>query len=172
MVKTGKKASTIVLELKAAFWPFQEPVSEPNSTCGNGQLNRGSLKQTRRNSLSGDGHAPVEDHDMVSSLSHNKKARHIPGCLNVIANLLSRSNYVQSTEWSLHPQVPQMFLPSCKSICHSLEPQASTVHVFSPRPKGLGHGCSEHKLYQSHCLCLPSNGSPAQGDPKSGNATA
>ena len=33
------------------------------------------------------------------------KARHIPGCLNVMADLLSRSNHVQSTEWSLHPQV-------------------------------------------------------------------
>ena len=33
------------------------------------------------------------------------KARHIPGCLNVMAHLLSRSNQVQSTEWSLHPQV-------------------------------------------------------------------
>ena len=33
------------------------------------------------------------------------KARHIPGCLNVMANLLSRSNQVQSTEWSLYPRV-------------------------------------------------------------------
>ena len=33
------------------------------------------------------------------------KARHIPGCLNVMADLLSRSNQAQSTEWSLHPQV-------------------------------------------------------------------
>ena len=33
------------------------------------------------------------------------KARHMPGCLNVMADLLSRSNQVQSTEWSLHPQV-------------------------------------------------------------------
>ena len=33
------------------------------------------------------------------------KARHIPGCLNAMADLLSRSNQVQSTEWSLHPQV-------------------------------------------------------------------
>ena len=147
-------------------------MSKPNSTCGNRQLNRGSLKQTRRNSLSGDGHSPVEDHDMVSSLSHNIEARHIPGCLDVMANLLSRSNQVQSTEWSLHPQVSQMFLSSCRSICHSLEPQASIVRVFSPRPKGLGHRCSEHKLDQSRCLYLPSDGSPSQGDPKSGNATA
>ena len=33
------------------------------------------------------------------------KARHILGCLNVMADLLSRLNQVQSTEWSLHPQV-------------------------------------------------------------------
>ena len=33
------------------------------------------------------------------------KSRHIPGCLNVMADLLSRSNQVQSTEWSLDPQV-------------------------------------------------------------------
>ena len=32
------------------------------------------------------------------------RAMHIPGCLNVMADL-SRSNQVQSTEWSLHPQV-------------------------------------------------------------------
>ena len=33
------------------------------------------------------------------------KTRHISGWLNVMANLLFRSNQVQSTEWSLHPQV-------------------------------------------------------------------
>ena len=38
-------------------------------------------------------------------------ARHIPGCLNVIADLLSRSNQVQPTERSLHLQV-------FKQICH------------------------------------------------------
>ena len=55
---------------------------------------------------------------------------------------------------------------SCGSICHSPEPQTSTVRISCPRPKGLGHRCSEHKLGGSHCLCLPSNGSPSQGDPK------
>ena len=101
------------------------------------------------------------------------KARHIPGCLNVMADLLSRSNQVQSTEWSLHPQVykqicQKWFTPvtSCRPICHSSEPQSSTVRISCPRPKGLGQRCSEHKLDGSHCLCLPSNGSPSQGDPK------
>ena len=32
-------------------------------------------------------------------------ARHIPGFLNVMANSLSRSTPIQSTEWSLHMQV-------------------------------------------------------------------
>ena len=60
----------------------------------------------------------------------------------------------------------QVVHSSCRSICHSPEPQTSTVRVSSPTPKWLGHRCSEHKLDGSHCLCLPSNGSPSQGDPK------
>ena len=59
---------------------------------------------------------------------------------------------------------------SCKSICHSSDPQTSTVRISCPRPKGLGHRCSEHKLDGSHCLCLPSDGSPSQGDPKKRNS--
>ena len=55
---------------------------------------------------------------------------------------------------------------SCRLICHSSDPQTSTLHISSPRPKCLGHRCSEHKLDGSHCLCLPSDGSPSQGDPK------
>ena len=55
---------------------------------------------------------------------------------------------------------------SCRSICHSSEPETSTVRVSSPRPKCWGFRCSEHKQAVSHCLCLPSNGSPSQGDPK------
>ena len=60
----------------------------------------------------------------------------------------------------------QVVHSSCRSICHSSEPQSSTVRISSPRPKCLGHSCSEHKLVGSHCLCLPSHGSPSQGDPK------
>ena len=57
-----------------------------------------------------------------------------------------------------------MVHPSCRSICHSSKPQTSTVHVSSPRPKCL-HAL-KHKLVGSHCLCIPSDGSPSQGDPK------
>ena len=55
---------------------------------------------------------------------------------------------------------------SCGLICHSSEPQTSTVRISCPRPKGFGHKCSEHKLDGSHCLCLPSDGSASQGDQK------
>ena len=61
----------------------------------------------------------------------------------------------------------QVVHSSCRSIFHLPEPQSSTVRVTSPRPKCLGQRCSEHKLVGSHCLCLPSHGSPSQGDPKS-----
>ena len=87
---------------------LQGPVPEPNSSSCNGQLNSGSLhKQTRRNSLNRNVCSPVEDHDLVRCHHYHitLKARHIPMCLNVMADLLSRSNQVQSTEWSLHPQV-------------------------------------------------------------------
>ena len=143
----------------------------PSKVSCYGQLNSSSLhKQTRRNSLCGDVHSPVEDHDLVPSLPDNLKARHIPGCLNVMANLLSRSNQVQSTEWSLHPQMfkqicHKWFIPHV-DLCHSSEPQSSTVRISSPRTKCLVYRCSEHKAVGSHCLCLRSNGSPSQGDPK------
>ena len=55
---------------------------------------------------------------------------------------------------------------SCRLICHSPEPQAPTVRVSYPRPKGLGHRCSKHKPDQPHSLCVPSYGSLSQGDPK------
>ena len=56
--------------------------------------------------------------------------------------------------------------PSCRSICHSSEPQTFTVCVSSPRLICLEHRCSKHKLVGSHCLCLPSDSSTSQGDPK------
>ena len=55
---------------------------------------------------------------------------------------------------------------SCRLIYHSPEPQTSTVRISCPSPKGLGHRCSKHKLDEPHGLCLPSYGSPSQGDPK------
>ena len=77
VVRRGKKATHNCLRVEGGLTgssKFQGPVSEPNCASCNGQLNSGSLhKQTRRNSLSGDVRAPVEDHDMVPSPSKHYK---------------------------------------------------------------------------------------------------
>ena len=64
------------------------------------------------------------------------------------------------------PICHKWFTPHVDLFATFPEPQSSTVCIFSPRPKCLGHRCSKHKLVGSHCLCLPSHGSPSQGDPK------
>ena len=106
-VRSGKKATHKCPRIEGGLpgpSRLQGPVPESNSISGDGQLNSGILhQQTRRNK------------EMCALLwkimtwCHHYhitlKARHIPGCLNVMADLLSRSNQVQSTEWSLHPQV-------------------------------------------------------------------
>ena len=115
VIRQGKNATHKCSRAEGGFSgpsKFQGPVSKPNSVGCYGQLNSSSLhKQTRRNPLGRDVHSPVEDHDLVPSLPDSVKARHIPGFLNVMADLLSRSNQVHSTEWSLHSQV-------FKQICH------------------------------------------------------
>ena len=100
------------------------------------------------------------------------KARHIPGCLNVDGRSTvqvepSSVNRMVTASAGVQTDLSQVVHSSCRSICHLSEPQSSTVRVSSPRPKCLGHRCSGHKLVRSHCLCLPSQGSPSQGDPES-----
>ena len=138
----------------------------------NGQLNSGSLhKQTRRNSLSRDVCSPVENHDLVPSLSHNIESQthsRVPECdgrppVQVEPSAVNRMGTASA---GVQTDLPKVVHTSCRSICHSSEPQTSSVCISCPRPKGLGHRCSKHKLDGSHCLCLPSDSSPSQDDPK------
>ena len=151
---------------------LQGPVPEPNSASCNRQLNSGSLhKQTRRNSLSRDVCSPVKDHDLVPSLSHNLESQthsRVSECDGRTSVQVKPStvNRTVTASAGVQTDLPKVVHTSCRPICHSSEPQTSTVRISCPRPKGLGHRCSEHKLDGSHCLCLPSNGSPSQGDPK------
>ena len=78
----------------------------------------------------------------------------------------SAVNRMVTTSAGIQTDLPNVVHTSCRLICHSSEPQTSTVRISCPRPKGFGHRCPEHKLDESHCLCLPSYGSPLQGDPK------
>ena len=174
VVRPGKKATHKCSRVEGGLPgpKLQEPVSEPNSASCNRQLNSGSLhKQTRRNSLSRDVHSPVEDHDMVPSLSHNIKGQihsRVPECDGRPSVQVEPSavNRMVTASSGVQTDLSKVVLSSCRSIYHSSEPQTSTVRISRPRPKCLGHRCSEHKLDGSHCLCLPSDGSPSQGDPK------
>ena len=175
MVRSGKKATHKRPRIEGGLTgpsKLQGPVPEPNNASCNGQLNSGSLhQQTRRNSLSRDVCSPVEDYDLVPSLSHNIESQthsRVPECDGRPAILVkpSAANGMVTTSAGIQTDLPKVVHTSCRLICHSCEPQTSTVRISCPGPIGLGHRCSEHKLDESHCLCLPSYGSPSQGDPK------
>ena len=109
VVRAGKKATHKCPGIEGGLpgpSRLQGPVPESNSVSCNGQLNSGSLHQQAGGTHSAEMCALLWK---VMTWCHHfhitLKARHIPGCLNVMADLLSRSNQVQSTEWSLHPQV-------------------------------------------------------------------
>ena len=122
---------------------LQGPVPEPTSASCNGQLNSGSLhKQTRRNSLNRDVGSPVEDYDLVPSLSHNIESQthsRVPECDDQPSVQVKPSavNRMVTTSAGVQTDLPKVVHTSCRLICHSSEPQTSTVRISSPRPKGL-----------------------------------
>ena len=125
----------------------------------------------RGNSLSRDVRSPVENHDLVPSLPHNIESQahsRVPECDGrpTVQVQPSAVNRMVSAPTGVQTDLPEVVHTSCRLICHSPEPQTPTVCVSYPRPKGLGHRCSKHRLDQPHGLCLPSYGSPSQGDPK------
>ena len=108
---------------------------------------------------------------MVPSLSHNIESQthsRVSECDGRPSVQVEPSsvNRMVTASTGVQTDLSKVVHSSCRSICHSSEPQTSTVHVSSPRPQCLGHRCSEHKLDGSHCLCLPSDSSPSHCDPK------
>ena len=175
VVRPGKKATHKCPRVEGGLTgpsKLQGPVPGPNSSSCNGQLDSGSLhKQTRGNSLGRDVRSPVEDHDLVPPLSHNIKGQthsRVSECdgrppIQVQPSAVDR---MVTASTGVQTDLPEVVHSSCGPVCHSSEPQTPSLHVPNPRPKGLGHRCSEHKLDGSHCLCLPSDCSPSQGDPE------
>ena len=143
VVSPGKRPSHKHPRIKSCLSgpeTLQRPVSGQNRASCYGQLNCGGLhKQGGTNSA-----------EMCALLwrimtwchhSHiTLKARHIPGCLNVMADLLSTSNQVQSTEWSLHPQVfkqicQRWFTPHVDLFATYLNHKLPLYVSHSPYPK-------------------------------------
>ena len=94
--------------------------------------------------------SPVENHDLVPSF---------PSFLNMMADLLSRSNQVQSTEWSLHPQV-------FKRICqkwftrHKLTINWYGLTVYAYPPTALLYGLIKKIRHCSCCIIVITQGWP------------
>ena len=175
VVRGGKKATHKCHRIEGGLpgsSRLQGPVPQSNSVSCDGQLNSGSLhQQARGNSLSRDVRSPVENHDLVPSLPYNIESQahsRVSECDGrpPIQVQPSAVNRMVSAPSGLQANLPEVVHPSCRLIRHSPESQTPSICVSYPRPKGLEHRCSEHKLDQPHGLRLPSYGSPSQGDPK------
>ena len=175
VVRAGKKATHKCPRVEGGLpgpSRLQGPVPESNSVSCDGQLNSGSLhQQARGNSLSRDVRSPVENHDLVPSLPYKIESQahsRVSECDGrpPIQVQPSAVNRMVSAPSGLQANLPKVVHPSCRLIRHSPESQTPSICVSYPRPKGLEHRCSEHKLDQPHGLRLPSYGSPSQGDPK------
>ena len=175
VVRAGKKATHKCPGIEGGLpgpSRLQGPVPESNSVSCDGQLNSGSLhQQARGNSLSRDVRSPVENHDLVPSLPYNIESQahsRVSECDGrpPIQVQPSAVNRMVSAPSGLQANLPKVVHPSCRLIRHSPESQTPSICVAYPRPKGLEHRCSEHKLDQPHGLRLPSYRSPSQGDPK------
>ena len=70
------------------------------------------------------------------------RARHIPGCLNVIADHLSRPNQPIPTEWSLHPEIVSRIFRVWGTPEVDMFATPSSVHVSSSGAKSPSGGCS------------------------------
>ena len=99
------------------------------------------------------------------------KPRYIPGCLSVMADLLSRSNQVQSTEWSLHPQVfkqicRKWFTPHVDLFATHLNHKLPLYLSPVPDPSAWGIDALNLNWTGLTAYAYPPNGSPSQGDKK------
>ena len=82
--------------------------------------------------------SPVEDHDIVSSLSHNIKSQthsRMSECDGrpPVQVEPSAVNRMVTASAGVQTDLPKVVHSSCRSICHSSEPQSSTVRISSPR---------------------------------------
>ena len=164
-----KRLHINVLELKAvslALRDFKDQCQNQTVLVATDNSTVVAYINKRGNSLSRDVRSPVENHDLVPSLPHNIESQahsRVSECDGrpTVQVQLSAVNRMVSAPTGVQTDLPEVVHTSCRLICHSPEPQTPTVCVSYPRPKGLGHRCSEHRLDQPHGLCLPSYGSPS-----------
>ena len=148
--QTGKKATHKCSRVEGSISGPEKvpgPVPKPNSIGCYGQLNsRSQHKQGGTHSAE----MCALLWNIMTWCHHYQiapKARHFPGCLNVMADHLCRSNQVQSrlvtASAGVQTDLSKVVHSSCGSICHSSKVQSSIICISNPRPTCLGHRCSE-----------------------------
>ena len=88
------------------------------------------------------------------------RARHIPGCLNVMADFLSQMFKQICFKW-FTPHVDHVDL-FASHLNHKVPLYVSPV----PDQHAWDIDALNRSWSGSHCICLPSHDSPSQGDPK------
>ena len=174
VVRSGKKATHICPRIEGGLpgpSRLQGPVPESNSVSCNGQLNSGSLHQQQGGTHSAEMCALLWK---ITTWGHHYlitlKARHVLGCLNVMADLLSRSNQVQSTEWSLHPQVfkqicQKWFTPHVDLFATHLNHKLPLYVSPIPDPRAWDIDALNINWTNLTAYAYPPT-APSQGDPK------
>ena len=84
----------------------------------------------------------------------------IPGCLNVLADTLSRRSQVLGSEWTLcFPAFRDLFstvASDCQPLRNFVEPSPSHLLLADGGSTVSGHGCDDAAVGWSSGLCLPS----------------
>ena len=93
------------------------------------------------------------------------RARHIQGCLNVIAHSSlqegqNNSNRMVTSSSNIQPNLHSL---AQTNVCHQIESQTTNLCLTSPRFKCCEHRCFEHLLGGSGRLCLLSCNSHTKG---------
>ena len=168
-----KRLHIYVRELKAvslALRDFKDQCQNQSVSC-DGQLNSGSLHQQQGGTHSAEMCALLWK---IMTWGHHYlitlKARHVLGYLNVMADLLSRSNQVQSTEWSLHPQVfkqifQKWFTPHVDLFATHLNHKLPLYVSPIPDPRAWDIDALNINWTNLTAYAYPPT-APSQGDPK------
>ena len=137
---------------------FSNPSNEQEGLGGLRQCNSSVIpQQARGDPLNGNVSYDMHLMTFCNPRAILLRARHIQGCLNVIADSLFRRDMIIQTEWSLHPKIfqqkPMIDMFATKMI------NKLPLPVPSPRSKCDGSRCIEYLVGGTRRLCLLSNSS-------------
>ena len=97
---------------------------------------------------------PLETSDLVPSQVNSLRARHIPGCMNMIADKINRHKSINPDRVApfsagVRSFVLKMGSPTSRFFCNPVQSQASQVCVTSYGYDSLGGRCLDSAFGES-----------------------